>query len=100
MSDVDKARWHELNLMEDGIGYGLKINDDPLNFYFRARVLPSGPDWCVTVWQIYTRDPIAKNPRGQWVEIGTYPSLQGAKIRARRMAKLFELTSRMGGSHE
>ncbi len=95
MSDVDKAKWHELNF-----GYGLKINDDPLNFYFRARVLRSGPDWCVTVWQIYTRDPIAKNPRGQWVEIGTYPSLQGAKIRARRMAKLFELTSRMGGSHE
>ncbi len=98
MNDVDKAKWQELNLMKDGFGYGLKISDDPLNFFHRARVLPNGYEWDVTVWQIFTRDVSANNPRGQWVEIGTYPSLQGAKIRARRMAKLFELTSRMGGS--
>ncbi len=97
MSDVDKAKWHELQLLEES-GYGLKIYNDPLNFYYRARVIRSGPDWCVTAWQIYTRDVLLTNPRGQWVEIGTYPSLQGAKIRARRMAKLFEATSRMGGS--
>ena len=98
MNDVDKARWHELNLMKDGFGYGLKIYNDPLNFFYRARVLRSGPDWCVTVWQIYTRDIEALNPRGDWVELGTYPSLQGAKIRARHMAKLFDVASRMGGS--
>lgn len=98
MSDVDKARWKELNLMKDGFGYGLKISDDPLNFYFRARVLRNGDEWDVTVWQIFTRDVAANNPRGQWVEIGTYPSLHGAKIRARGMAKLFDVASRMGGS--
>lgn len=98
MSDVDKARWHELTALKEGTGYGLKIYNDPLNFFFRARVIRNGDEWDVTAWQIYTRDVMSTNPRGQWVEIGTYPSLQGAKIRARRMAKLFEATSRMGGS--
>ena len=97
MNDVDKAKWHELQLLEES-GYGLKIYNDPLNFYYRARVLRNGHEWDVTAWQIYTRGTEVKNPRGQWVEIGTYPSLQGAKIRARRMAKLFEATSRMGKS--
>ena len=99
MNDVDKARWQEMhNVLETS--YGLKIDDDPLNFFYRARVVPNGYEWDVTVWQIYTRDVgvDAPNPRGQWVEIGTYPSLQGAKIRARRMAKLFEAASKMGGS--
>ena len=97
MNDVDKARWHEMTA-PDFFGYGLKIYDDPLNFYFRARVIRNGYEWDVTAWQIYTRDVLSTNPRGAWVEIGTYPSLQGAKIRARRMAKLFEVASRMGGA--
>ncbi len=98
MNDVDKARWQEINSVLDKPGYGLKIDADPLNFFHRARVIRIGVEWGVMVWQIYTRDTEAQNPRGQWVEIGTYPSLQGAKIRARRMAKLFEATSRMGGA--
>jgi hypothetical protein len=98
MNDVDKAKWQELVTVEVGSAYGLKIDGDPLNFFYRAKVERSGFDWCVTVWQIYTRDIHVTNPRGQWVEIGTYRSLQGAKIRARRMAKLFEATSRLGGS--
>lgn len=98
MNDVDKAKWQEIATVGEGSGYGLKVPDDPLNFFYRARVLPNGYEWDVMVWQIFTRDVERKNPRGTWIELGTYPSLQGAKIRARRIAKLFDVASRMGES--
>lgn len=89
-SDVDKAEW-----FESMSGFGLVVPNDPLGFQHRALVSRDGADWRVAAWQIHIRTPRSGDTRrGMWVEIGVYPTLRGAQIKARQMARLFDGMSR------